>query len=337
MRSNEPPCLTQNEPPCLVHHACVTNLFFPSPCPPKKNIIIITTHKCVQTSPRVSRRTSPRVSCIIICMRHGSFFFFPLPLPKKKIIIITKVRSNEPPCLVHHACVTNLFFPSPCSQKKKIIATHKCVQTSPRVSCIVICMRHESFFFFPLPLPKKKIIIITKVRSNEPPCLVQNEPPCLVHHACVTNLFFPSPGPPKKKKKIATHKCVQTSPRVSRRTSPRVSCIVICMRHGSFFFSPLSPAQKKNNHHRKSAFKRAPVSHAERAPVSRASSYACVTNLFFFPPVPCPKKNKSSSSQKCVQTSPRVSRRTSPRVSCIIICMRHGSFFFPPCPLPKKK
>ena len=188
------------------------------------------------------------------CVRHESFFPFSL-LPKKKNNRHTQVRSNEPPCLVHrHMHASRIFF------------------------------------FFPLPLPKKKIIIITKVRSNEPPCLVQNEPPCLVHHACVTNLFFPSPGPPKKKKKIATHKCVQTSPRVSRRTSPRVSCIVICMRHGSFFFSPLSPAQKKNNHHRKSAFKRAPVSHAERAPVSRASSYACVTNLFFFPPCPLPKK-----------------------------------------------
>ena len=165
MRSNEPPCLTQNEPPCLVHHACVTNLFFPSPCPPQKiNNRAITAHKCVQTSPRVSRRTSPRVSCI---MRASRIFFSLLPAPPKKNIII--------------------------------ITTHKCVQTSPRVSrrtsprvsCIIICMRHGSFFFFPLPLPKKKIIIITKVRSNEPPCLV--------HHACVTNLFFPSPCSQKKK------------------------------------------------------------------------------------------------------------------------------------------
>ena len=203
---------------CVRHES-----FFPFSLPPQKiNNRAITAHKCVQTSPRVSRRTSPRVSCI---MRASRIFFSLLPAP-----------------------------------------------------------------------PKKNIIIIT------------------------------------------THKCVQTSPRVSRRTSPRVSCIVICMRHGSFFFSPLPLPKKKIIIISKSAFKRAPVSHAERAPVSRASSYACVTNLFFFPPVPCPKKNKSSSSsQKCVQTSPRVSRRTSPRVSCIIICMRHGSFFFSPCPLPKKK
>ena len=137
---------------CVRHES-----FFPFSLPPaqKKYNNNHHTHKCVQTSPRVSRRTSPRVSCIIICMRHGSFFFFPLPLPKKKIIIITKVRSNEPPCLVHHACVTNLFFPSPCSQKKNNRHTQVRSNEPP---CLVHRHMHASriFFFFPFPCPKKK-------------------------------------------------------------------------------------------------------------------------------------------------------------------------------------
>ena len=198
-------------------------------------------------------------------MRHESFFFSPSPAQKKNNHHHKSAFKRAPVSRAKRAPVSRAscvrhesFFPfSRPSQKKKKIATHKCVQTSPRVSrrtsprvsCIVICMRHGSFFFPPCPLPKKKIIIIAKVRSNEPPCLTQNEPPCLVHHHMHASRIF--------------------------------------------FFSPLSPAQKKiNHHHRKSAFKRAPVSHAERAPVSRASSYACVTDLFFFPPVPCPKKNK---------------------------------------------
>ena len=57
-------------------------------------------------------------------------------------------------------------------------------------------------------------------------------------------------------------------------------------------------------------FKRAPVSHAERAPVSRARTCACMHESFFFFPLSLPKK--ITSTQKCVKTSPRVSRRTSP-------------------------
>ena len=165
------------------------------------------------------------------------------------------MRSNEPPCLVHrHMHASRIFFffsPSPAQKKNN---------------------HHHKSAFKRAPVSRAKRAPVSRAS-------------CVRHES-----FFPFSRPSQKKKKIATHKCVQTSPRVSRRTSPRVSCIVICMRHGSFFFSPLSPAQKKNNHHRKSAFKRAPVSHAERAPVSRASSYACVTNLFFFPPCPLPKK-----------------------------------------------
>ena len=90
-------------------------------------------------------------------------------------------------------------------------------------------------------------------------------------------------------------------------------CLVHRHMHASriFFFSPLSPAQKKNNHHRKSVFKRAPCLTQRRAPCL-VHRHMHASRIFFFSPLPCPKKNKSSSSQKCVQTSPRVSRRTSP-------------------------
>ena len=145
--------------------------------------------------------------------------------------------------------------------------------------------------------------------SNEPPCLTQNEPPCLVHvrvhacmHACTHESFFFS----ALKKNNCQQKCVQTSPRVSRRTSPRVSCTYVCMHacmhaHTNLFF--FRPSKKTIAN--KSVFKRAPVSHAERAPVSRARArrtcactHARIYYYFFI--------SSCLPHHKCAQTSPQV-------------------------------
>ena len=61
------------------------------------------------------------------------------------------------------------------------------------------------------------------------------------------------------------------------------------------FFLFILRAKKINNLHT-SVFKRAPVSHAERAPVSRARTCACMHESFFFFPFP---QKKITSTKVC--------------------------------------
>ena len=96
----------------------------------------------------------------------------------------------------------------------------------------------------------------------------------------------------------------------------RVHACMHAHTHESFFFRP-----SKKTIANKSVFKRAPVSHAERAPVSRARTCACMhacTNFFYF--YFTSKKNKITSHKSGVfQTSPRVITQNE------LPCLVHGA------------